>query len=63
MTLIPVNSRAIAYVGYEHGHLYVVFRSKPKMYDHAGVPYGVFQEFMSASSMGRYYARYIRDRY
>ena len=63
MTLIPVNSSAIAYVGYDYGHLYVVFHSSPKMYDHPGVPYGVFEEFMEAASMGHYYARYIRDHY
>ena len=63
MTLIPVNSSAIAAIGYEDGYLYIVFHSSPKLYDYPGVPYRLFEDFLNASSPGRFYARYISGRY
>ena len=62
MELIAVNSSAIAAVGYDGYTLTVEFHSG-RVYDHPGVPYSVYQEFMNASSMGQYYSRYIRGRY
>lgn len=62
MTLIPVNSSAIRAVGYDCGTLTVEFHSG-RVYDHYGVPYSVFVEFMNASSLGVYYNRYIRGHY
>jgi hypothetical protein len=60
--LIPVNSTAIRAVGYDGYTLAVEFHSG-KTYDHPGVPYSVYREFMAAASMGAYYSRYIRGRY
>ena len=61
-TLVLVNSTAIQAVGYDGYALTVVFHSG-KPYDHPGVPYSVYVEFMNAASMGAYYSRYIRGRY
>ena len=61
--MMLVNSSSIYAVDYADGHLYVQFHDSEKIYDHPGVPYSVFQEFMNASSMGAYYSRYIRGRY
>jgi hypothetical protein len=60
--MIPVNSSAIHSVGYDGSNMRVRFHSGGT-YDHPGVSESVYHEFMSASSMGRYYARHIRGRY
>jgi hypothetical protein len=62
MTMIQVNSSAIAAVGYDGYTLSVEFHSG-RTYDHPGVPYSVYAGLMNASSMGAYYSRYIRGRY
>lgn len=62
MVMIRVNSLAIAAVGYDGHTLSVEFHSG-KAYNHPGVPYSVYREFMAAASMGAYYSRYIRGRY
>ena len=62
MTLMPVNSSAIAAVGYDGYTLTVEFRNG-HIYDHPGVPNSVYREFMNASSMGAYYSHHIRGRY
>jgi hypothetical protein len=62
MTLIAVNSSAIRAVGYDGYTLSVEFHTG-RTYDHPGVPYQVYRELMTASSMGAYYNRYIRGRY
>jgi hypothetical protein len=62
MTLILVNSSAIRAVGYDGYTLTVEFHSG-RIYDHPGVPYQVYREFINASSMGAYYSHYIRGRY
>jgi hypothetical protein len=62
MTLIEVNSSAIRAVGYD-GHTLTVEFHTGRIYDHPGVPYQVYREFMNAPSMGVYYNRHIRGRY
>ena len=62
MVLIPVNSSAIRAVGYD-GHTLTVEFHTGRTYDHPGVPYSVYVEFMNASSLGTYYNRHIRGRY
>ena len=62
MPMIPVNSTAIRAVGYDGYTLAVVFHHTGR-HDHQGVPYGVYQGLMGASSKGAYYNRYIRGRY
>jgi hypothetical protein len=62
MSMIPVNSSAIAAIGYENGMLAVTFHNTGT-YFHPGVPYSVFAGLMQAGSKGAYYNRYIRGRY
>jgi hypothetical protein len=62
MSLIPVPSSAIRFIGYDGYTLAVVFRNTGR-YDHPGVPYEVYAGLMQASSKGRYYNRFIRGRY
>ena len=61
-TMIPVQSTAIASVGYDGKTLTVEFHTG-RSYDHPNVPASVFRALMSASSKGTYYNRNIRDRY
>jgi hypothetical protein len=61
--MITVNSTSIRAVGYDGYHLFVQFHTSDEIYDHPGVPYSVYREFMNASSMGAYYNRHIRGRY
>lgn len=49
-------------MGYDGYTLTVEFHTG-HIYDHPGVPYYVYREFMSAASLGAYYSRYIRGRY
>ena len=63
MSLILVNSSSIRAIGWSAGHLFVQFHTSAEIYDHPGVSYFVYAEFMNASSMGAYYNRYIRGRY
>lgn len=60
--MIPVNSSAIAAIGYENGVLAVTFHNTGT-YLHPGVPYSVFAGLLQAGSKGAYYNRYIRGRY
>jgi hypothetical protein len=50
MTLILVNSSAIRAVGYD-GYILTVEFHTGRIYDHHGVSYSVYVEFMNASSM------------
>jgi hypothetical protein len=63
MTWIPVNSKAIRAVGYDGHTLAVQFRSSGQTYLHPGVPEGVFQDLLDASSKGNFYSKKIRGRY
>jgi hypothetical protein len=60
--MIPVNSSAIAAIGYENGVLAVRFHHTG-IYHHPGVPYWVYCGLMRAGSKGSYYNRHIRGRY
>ena len=62
MTLISVNSSAIAAVGYDGYTLTVLFHTR-QTYDHPGVPYAVYAGLMRASSKGAFYNHHIRGRY
>jgi hypothetical protein len=55
MSLILVNSSSIRVVGWSSNHLFVQFHTSDEIYDHPGVPYSVYVEFMNAPSMGAYY--------
>ncbi len=62
MNMIPVSSSNLSAVGYENGTLYVSFNSG-SMYSYSGVPESVYNNLMSASSKGSYFATYIRKSY
>lgn len=61
--LIPVNSSAIRAVGYNGFTLAVQFRTSATVYEHFGVPYSVYVEFLCAESLGAYYNQHIRGKY
>jgi hypothetical protein len=63
MSLVSVNSSAIAAVGYDGSNLAVLFHTSDTVYVHHGVPHSVYAGFLQASSMGAYYNRHIRGRY
>ena len=62
IALIPINSSAIAAVGYFGGILTVEF-TNGRIYHHPGVPYWVFAGLLLAPSKGAYYNAHIRGRY
>lgn len=64
MEMIPVNSSAIAAVGYDAATRLMKIRFvEGNTYDFCGVPQRVFDELRAAPSKGRYYSEHIRDRY
>ena len=63
MSMYPVNSSSLAYIGYEGGVLAVIFHTSSTTYIHHGVPYEIFLGLWHASSKGSYYNRRIRGRY
>ncbi len=62
MSMISVNSSAIAAIGYDGSTLRVAFHNGG-VYDHPGVPYSVYVGLMQAGSKGAYYSRHIRGGY
>jgi len=62
VSLIPVSSSAITAIGWAGGILRVLFRNG-RLYDHPGVPYGVYLALLLAPSKGAYYNAAIRGRY
>lgn len=60
--MIPVNSSAIAAIGYENDVLAVTFHNTGT-YLHPGVPYSVFAGLLRAGSKGAFYNRHIRGKY
>ena len=62
MSLIAVDSSAIAAIGYENGVLAVVFHGSGVYYHH-GVPYAVYVGLMQAASMGAFYNQHVRGKY
>ena len=63
MVLIPVDSTAIAAVGYEGNTLAIEFHDNPIIYEFPRVPYSVYRELLNADSPGTYYNLYIRGWY
>lgn len=59
------NSSCFSQVGYPPGQevLYVTFRDSGATYAYYDVPESVWDEFWSASSMGRYYNQEIKGAY
>lgn len=65
MELNFVRSSAISGVAYDETRwlLRIRFTSGPEIYEFCGVPPHVYEGFIRAPSMGRYYDQHIRDRY
>jgi len=55
-------SSNIQAIGFDHGVLRVVFHSG-STYDYDDVPEEVFQQFLAASSKGKYFAANVRGHY
>lgn len=64
MKMIPVSSSAITHIGYDKDtkQMKITFKQS-KTYDYCNVPESVFESFLSASSVGKYYDQYIKDKY
>ena len=63
MDRTPVKSSNIASIGYEDGTLEIEFNSGGDVYQYYAVPEGVYRDFMSASSQGKYFNRCIKGCY
>lgn len=57
-----VSSNAISSVDYENGYLTVNFRDGTS-YIYKNVPQSVYDELLSANSVGGYFNAHIRDQY
>lgn len=62
---VTVSSTAIRRIGYDSDtmRMYIDFEDSDPVYTFCSVPEHVFQEFISARSVGQYYHRYIKDMY
>ncbi|PRX49196.1 KTSC domain-containing protein [Prauserella shujinwangii] len=60
----PVDSSVLRSVGHDPAHrvLEVEFRND-RVYRYLGVEHAVYTELMAAASKGRYFNRFVRDRY
>ncbi|WP_407716438.1 KTSC domain-containing protein [Micavibrio aeruginosavorus] len=62
--MVSVSSSAISAIGYNQQTRRLKIKFKQgDTYDFCGVPQNIFDEFLRASSKGRYYDMYIRDKY
>ena len=64
MDMIQVKSSAISHLGYDSNtkKMKITFKHG-KTYDYCTVPQNVFDAFLHASSIGKYYDQYIKDNY
>lgn len=62
--MTKVKSSAISEIGYDriHGALKIVFNSGSE-YEYVGVSESEYKDFISASSVGKYYNKKIRSNY
>lgn len=63
MSMISVNSSAIAAIGFENGVLAVRFRNNPKIYYLPNVPYSLFSAFLNAPSLGAFFNQHLRGKF
>ena len=64
MRRVPVQSRAIASVGYDRAtNVLELELADGDVYRYFAVPSRVHQELLAADSIGRYFLSQIRDRY
>ena len=62
MQRIPILSSTLKSAGYADGVLEIEFRKGP-IYRYFRVPAKVAEAFLESDSKGRYFLRFIRDRY
>lgn len=62
MKRVPVNSSDIRSIGYYLWSLEIEFNSGG-IYQYSNVPESVYQQLISATSHGRYFHAYIKDKY
>lgn len=62
---VSVSSSAIRKIGYDAStsRMYVDFEDSDPYYTFCRVPETVFLDFINASSVGRHYHLFIKDRY
>jgi len=59
-----VESSSLSAVGYDHANLTLEVQFKNGgVYRYFNVPYGVVEQLMTARSLGRYFAKEIRNRF
>ena len=60
----PVKSSQLSYIGFddENNKLYVTFNNN-KTYEYSDVPYRVWKEFKSSTSVGSYFSKNIKNKY
>ena len=64
--MVSVDSSALSEVGYDYSHemLAIRFRENNEhIYVYYDVPSEVYEDFISADSLGRYYNSYIKGQY
>ncbi len=62
---VSVTSTAIRKIGYDSTikRMYIDFEDSDPYYTYCRVEENIFQQFISASSVGRFYHQYIKDKY
>ncbi len=62
---VNVKSSAIRRIGYDSptNRMYIDFEDSDPYYTFCRVPESVFQDFVNARSVGRYYHAHIKDKY
>lgn len=62
---VNVRSSAIKKIGYEANtsRMYIDFEDSDPYYTYCRVPEELFRKFISASSVGSFYHRYVKDKY
>jgi hypothetical protein len=60
-----VDSSAIRKIGYDSKkrQLFVEFKDSGEVYEYSNVSHEIYDDFVTADSKGRYFMRYVRDRY
>lgn len=62
---VQVESSAIRQIGYDKKtrRMYIDFRNSLPRYEYCDVPEHIFHDFVAASSVGRFFHYYIKDKY
>jgi hypothetical protein len=63
MKMFPINSSAIAAIGYENSILAVRFHNNPKTYQLPNVPCSLFLEFLNTPSPGKFFNQHLRGKF